>query len=81
MFFQKNEKIKVCNFIPADYLLKNNVFAYRNIMGGVSAIVDGVNYELTNQADSQYEIYGSSVIVKLFNNSYIVLKNGKKFTI
>ncbi len=79
--YSKNGKIKVCNFVPADYLLKNNVFAYRNIMGGVSAIVDGINYELTNQVDSQYEIYGSSVIVKLFNNSYIVLKNGKKFTI
>jgi hypothetical protein len=74
------QKSKVCNFTPADYLIKNNVFAYRNIMGGVSAFINGVNYEITNQTDSSYEIYGSSVLVKLFNNSYIVLKNGVKYT-
>ncbi len=77
--FFNNEKIKVSNFIPTDYQLKNNVFAYRNIMGGVSAIVDGVNYEITNQPDSQYDIVGSSVIVKLFNSAYIILKKGIKY--
>ena len=77
--FVNNQKTKVCNYTPADYQLKNNVFAYRNVMGGVSAFVNGVNYEITNQTDSSYEIYGSSVLVKLFNNSYIVLKNGVKY--
>lgn len=78
--YYKNEKTKICNFLPVDYQLKNNVFVYRNIMGGVSAFIDGKNYEITNQPESSYEIYGSSVIVKLFNNSYIVLKNGVKYT-
>ncbi len=74
------KKNKVCsNYTPPDYALKNDVFVYRNVMGGVSAFVKGVNYEITNQTDSQYTIYGSSVLVKLFNQSYIVLKNGKKY--
>ncbi len=78
--YVNNEKTKICNFLPTDYQLKNNVFVYRNIMGGVSAFVDGKNYDITNQNESSYDIYGSSVIVKLFNNSFIVLKKGVKYT-
>ena len=78
--YSNNEKIRICNFLPTDYLLKNDVFVYRNIMGGVNAFVKGQNFEITNQNESSYDIYGSSVIVKLFNNSYIILKNGIKYT-
>lgn len=78
--YSNGEKTQVSNFIPTDYQLKNNVFAYRNIMGGVSAFVDGKNIEITNQTDSQFSIYGSTVIVKLFNNSYIILRDGVKYT-
>lgn len=77
--YQNGQKIQVTNFTPKDYLLKNNVFAFRNIMGGVSALVDGKVSEITNQTDSEYEIYGNSVLVKLFNRSFIVFKNGRKF--
>ena len=77
--YGNDTKNKVCTYTPADYQLKNNVFAYRNIMGGVNAFVDGKNYEITNQTDSQYSIYGSSVLVKLFNQSYVILKKGIKY--
>jgi len=77
--YVNNEKTKICNFLPSDYQLKNNVFVYRNIMGGVSAFIDGRDFEITNQNESSYDIFGSSVIVKLFNNSYIVLKKGIKY--
>jgi len=77
--YSNNEKFRVCNFLPTDYQLKNNVFVYRNIMGGVNAFVDGKDTEITNQNDSSYDIYGSSIIVRLFNNAYIVLKKGIKY--
>lgn len=77
--FSNGEKKEVCNYMPKDYLLKNNVFAFRNIAGGVSAFVDGKVEEITLQGDSEYSIYGNVVLVKLFNKSYIVLKDGEKF--
>jgi len=77
--FSNGEKKEVCNFIPKDYLLKNNVFAFRNIAGGVSAFVNGSVKEITLQGDSDYSIYGNIVLVKLFNRTYIVLKDGEKF--
>jgi hypothetical protein len=77
--FSNKVKVNVCNYMPEDYLLKNNVFAFRNIMGGVSAFVDGKVIDISYQKDATYEIYGNSVIVQLFNSSFIVLKNGIKY--
>ena len=73
------EKTEISNFKPLDYKIKNDVLAFRNILGGVNAFVNGQAYELTNMPDSNYEIYGSRVLVSLFNNSFIVLENGKQF--
>jgi hypothetical protein len=77
--YQNGKKLQLTTYTPKDYVLKNNVFAFRNQMGGVSALMDGKVYEITNQMNAEYEIYGNSVLVKLFNNSYIVFKNGRKY--
>jgi hypothetical protein len=77
--FQNNRRIQVANFKPKDHLIKNNVFAFRNMMGGVSALINGKVEEITMQQNSEYEIYGNAVLVKLFNKSFIVFKNGRKF--
>lgn len=77
--YQNGSKVQVSNYTPKDYLLKNNVFAFRNIMGGVSALIEEKVHEITNQQEAEYEIYGNSVLVKLFNRSFIVFKNGRKY--
>jgi hypothetical protein len=74
------EKTQIENFTPVQFKIKNDVLAYQNILGGVNAFVNGHKYELTNQLDSQFEIYGDRVLVKMFNNSFMVLENGKKYT-
>jgi hypothetical protein len=78
--FVNGEKKQIANYIPKDYKLKNNICAFRNIMGGVSAVINGRVEEITNLQDAEYEIYGNKVLVKLFNKSIIVFSNGKKFT-
>jgi hypothetical protein len=78
--FVNGEKKQIANYIPKDYKLKNNICAFRNIMGGVSAVINGRVEEITNLQDAEYEIYGNQVLVKLFNKSNIVFSNGKKYT-
>lgn len=78
--FTKGEKVQVANFIPQTYLIKNNVYAFKNIYGGVSALVDGQLQEITNNVDAEFEIYGNKVLVKLFNKTNIVLSEGKKYS-
>lgn len=78
--YSLDRKYEVANFIPTDYVLKNNILAFRNIMGGVSALIDGKTEEITNIQKAEYEIYGNSVLVKLFNQSNIVFQKGQKYT-
>ncbi|MDB4682472.1 hypothetical protein OAE89_00230 [Crocinitomicaceae bacterium] len=74
------EKTQIENFIPSQYKIKNDVLVYQNILGGVNAFVNDEIHELTNLVDSQFEIFGNRVLVKMFNNSFIVLENGKQYT-
>jgi hypothetical protein len=78
--FQDGEKIQLANYQPEDYLIKNNIVAFRNLVGGVSALVDGKVQEITNQSNAEYQIYGDAVLVKLFNKTVLVLKNGKIYS-
>ena len=39
-----------------------------------------LNHEITLLADSEFKIFGNSVLVKLFNNSHLVLSDGKVFS-
>ena len=77
--FSNGEKIELARYIPKDYQLKNNTVAFRNIMGGVSALVNGEIFEITNQFNSTYSIHTNSVLVELFNRSFILFTNGKKY--
>tara|TARA_B110000285_G_scaffold224400_1_gene281197 strand:- start:4073 stop:5152 length:1080 start_codon:yes stop_codon:yes gene_type:complete len=75
------EKTEVVRYQPKDFLIKNNVVVFRDLMGGVSAFVNNQVVSLTSQMNSEYEIYGSTVLVKLFNNSYVVYSEGKKYAL
>ncbi len=70
-------KTEVARYTPKDYGLKNGVVVFRNPMGGVDAFVNGTHKTLTNQDDASYSIHGNSVLVELFNKSFLVYQNGK----
>jgi hypothetical protein len=73
----KDEKVQICNYLPARYFLKNKTVAYKNNIGGVSVFIDGKNTMITNQTDSDFTIYGNSVLVELFNKSFLYFSDGK----
>ena len=74
-----NVKTQIINYLPSDFKLKNNIFAYRNNNGGVSIFYNGKNTLLTNQIESSYSIYGNSVLVELFNKSFLFYSNGETY--
>ena len=78
--YTNDAKVEVANFTPTDYQIKNNILAFRNIMGGVSALVDGKTEEITTVFKAEYEIYGNSVLVKLLNQSNIVFQKGHLYS-
>jgi hypothetical protein len=79
--YVKETKYEVARYKPESYMIKNDVIVYRDMMGGVTALVGGEQKVITTQMNSEFTIYGSSVLVELFNRSYIVLSKGKLYTI
>lgn len=73
------QNIDVAKYAPKDFAIRNSVLAFRNLMGGVSTVQNGKIYEITNQIDAPYTLHGNSVLVELFNKTYIVFQNGKKY--
>jgi hypothetical protein len=80
LYMESNgKKWQVCNYTPLRYKVKNDVLVFENAMRGISIAKDGKLQDITNQMDAEFEIYGSSVLVRLFNNSYIVFANDRKY--
>jgi hypothetical protein len=80
MFVYANEtKVEVANYSPKDFQIKNNVLAFRNVLGGVDAFIDGRVVNMTNQVDAEYAIFGNKVLTLLLNKSAIVYDKGKKY--
>ncbi|MCE3295824.1 MAG: hypothetical protein K0R65_1538 [Crocinitomicaceae bacterium] len=77
--FYEGEKKQLANYTPADYKIKNSTIAFRNSMGGVSVFSQGKLEQVTTQTQSSYEIYGNTVLVELFNKSFVVYSDGQKF--
>lgn len=76
---QNGVKILVANFIPQDYWMKNNTLVFRDAMGGLSVLNNGKVVELTRQMNAEAEIIGNSVLVRLFNRSYVIYDQNKKY--
>jgi hypothetical protein len=79
--YADGKKIELARYIPEDYELKNGVIAFRNIMGGVSFLYEGKVHEITTQMNAEYSIHGNSLLVKLFNTSFIYFTEGKTYTL
>lgn len=79
--YQNGEKHELGRFNIEEVVLKNNVIAYRNVMGGVSALMEGKVINITNQSDSKFSIHGNKVLVELFNRTYIVRTAEKSYTL
>lgn len=79
--YQNGQKFELARFEIEEVQLKNNVIAFRNVMGGVDALMDGKVVNITNQTDSKFSIHGDKVLVELFNRSFIVRTNEKSYTL
>lgn len=71
------EKVEIARFVVTDFLLKNSVVAFRDLLGGVSAYCGDKVISITTQRDANFSIFGNSVLVEQFNRSFVILQEGK----
>lgn len=69
-------KMEIARFSVTEYLLKNSVIAFHDLLGGVSAFCGDKVTSITTQRDAKFEIFGNSVLVEQFNRSFLVLQDG-----
>lgn len=72
-------KTQILNYAPTEFQVKNKSYVFRNFMGGVSVLYEGKVIELTKQMNAKFQIYGNTVLLELFNRSYIVFNEGKTY--
>lgn len=75
--YANGEKKIITNFVPKDYKIKNNTLVFRNNMGGASVYANNKIKELSTQQNCTFTIYGNTVLVELFNKSFLVYNEGK----
>lgn len=75
----KNEKKSLANFVIKEWQMKNDVVAFRTLMGGIGASIGGVYKEVTSINGTEFIINGHGVMVQLQNRAVLVLYNGQVF--
>jgi hypothetical protein len=79
--YLNGERKELVRYIPEDYAIKNSTLVFRNQMGGVSCFnKDGLK-DITSNQQSEYTIHGNSVLVSLFNRSFIYYTDGRIFNL
>ena len=73
------EKKQVCNYSPKEWLLKNDVIAFRSNVGGVAAYINGTLKDITTLSNTEYVINNHSVFVTQSNRSVIAWFNGQLY--
>lgn len=77
--FANGQKIELAKFEVNHYQLKNNVIVFRNIMGGVDALIDGKLKTLTTLQDVQFSVHGNAVLLESFNSTFTLYIDGKEY--
>lgn len=74
-------KTMLANYYPDEIEIKNSTVVFKSQIGAIKVLRKGEIIELTQQSDTEFNIYGNSVLVELFNNSFIIYVDGKKYTL
>jgi hypothetical protein len=74
-----NTKITAASYKPKRWVIKNNVVAFENQLGGVDCVINGKVTNIYNGPVLDFDVRGSDVLVKLPNFTYLVYSNGKKY--
>lgn len=77
--YANGEKFELAKFRVEEYELKNNVIVFKNIIGGVDALIDGKLKTLSTLMNVDFTIYGNAVLLESFNQTFTLHIDGKEY--
>jgi hypothetical protein len=77
--YANGQKFELAKYRVTDYKLKNNVIAFRNIIGGVDALVEGKLKNLSTLQNVAFTIHGDAVLLESFNSTFSLYIDGREY--
>ena len=77
--YSNGQKFELAKFIVTNYEMKNNVIVFRNIIGGVDALIDGKLKNLTTLQNVKFTIHGDAVLLESFNKTFSLHIDGREY--
>ena len=77
--YSNGEKFELAKYIVTDYKLKNNVIVFKNIVGGVDALIDGKLKTLSTLQNVEFTIHGNAVLLESFNSTFNLFIEGREY--
>ena len=71
-------KVVAAYYRPDRWIIKNNVVAFKNQLGGVDCVIDGTHVNITNEPMVDFYISGETIVVELINKNFLAYVGGRK---
>lgn len=77
--YSNGQKFELAKIIVTNYEIKNNVIVFRNMIGGVDALIDGKLKNLTTLQNVNFTIHGDAVLLESFNKTFSLHIDGREY--
>lgn len=77
--YANGQKFELAKYIVKEYKIKNNVIVFKNIVGGVDALIEGKLKNLSTLLNVGYTIHGNAVLLESFNKTFNLHIDGKEY--
>lgn len=77
--YANGKKFELAKFKVKEYKLKNNVIVFKNIIGGVDALIEGELKNLTTLMNVAFTIHGNAVLLESFNRTFNLHIDGREY--
>lgn len=72
------QKVVAAYYRPERWIIKNGVVAFKNQLGGVDCVINGVHVNVTNEPMVNFYISGETLVIELVNKNFLAYSNGRK---
>lgn len=77
--YANGEKFELAKYRVTDYKMKNNVIVFKNIVGGVDALIEGRLKTLSTLQNVSFTIHGNAVLLESFNSTFNLFIDGREY--
>lgn len=71
-------KVVAAYYKPERWIIKNGIVAFKNQLGGVDCVIDGIVVNVTNEQVLNFFVSGETIVLELVNKNFMAYSGGRK---